>query len=172
MLVILWQRACTPPPQIIDNSTFDTLIITDTIVYNDTTYIPKISYQVKIDTIIDTVEVIKEYYTKNYYQDTIINDTTAFVVIMDTVYKNEIISRKRIVQTFPTHIYTTSIVHDKCKPRLKLKVGFGIGGWQNKFGASGKLLIVTKKDHTYGISYDPINKYAEGSIYWTIKFGK
>ena len=64
--------------------------ITDTI----PKYIPKIEEKIKYipDTIVDTVFVIEEFYTKNVYLDTIKNDY-GHIIVLDTIYKNSIYSR-------------------------------------------------------------------------------
>jgi hypothetical protein len=89
---------------------------------------------------------------------------------MDTLYQNRILSRSVLSEIYPRTIYKTSI--KVIEPRFKLKVGFGVGGWKDKFGASLKVLAVTKSDKTYGASYDFINNFAEVSLNWTIRFKK
>ena len=171
--IIFFQRACSEP-KIVVEKVIDTItkIKIDTITRLDTVYIPKYSYKLRVDTITkyDTVRIIEEYFTKVYYQDTILKDSNAFIVVMDTLYQNEIISRSVYSQIYPRTIYKTS--YRIIDPKFKLKVGFGVGGWDDKFGASLKVLAVTKRDKTYGASYDFINNFAEVSLYWTIRFKK
>ena len=171
--IIIFQRSCNEPKIIVEKVT-DTVtkIQVDTITKRDTVYVPKYSYKLRVDTITkyDTIRIIEEYFTKVYYQDTIINDSNAFVVVMDTLYQNEILTRSVYSQMYPRTIYKTSYKVPDAK--FKLKVGFGVGGWHDKFGASLKILAVTKRDKTYGASYDFINNFAEISLYWTIRLKK
>ena len=47
---------------------------------------------------IDTIEVIREHFTSNYYQDTLKNDTSALIVLNELVERNQIASRELIFQ--------------------------------------------------------------------------
>lgn len=66
-------------------------------------YVPK--WRTRVDTVsefetdtfyrsIDTIEILKDYYSKYAYQDTVQVDTFGNIVISDTITKNYIIARK------------------------------------------------------------------------------
>lgn len=97
--VILYLRACEskkPDPE--------PVIITKEIVRWDTVRISTIEYvpqwkekQVpKWDTVIepvDTSEILKDYFARYFYEDTITLDTLGYIVIQDTVTENKIVYR-------------------------------------------------------------------------------
>lgn len=84
----------------------------DTFPKIDTQYVPKwrTKVEVKIDTFntpIDTFAVLKDFYAKNYYQDTIKLDSLGIIVINDTITRNILASRK-IIPTIAIPVTTIS----------------------------------------------------------------
>ncbi len=146
--------------------------IHDTIL--DTLYLDKeiiITNEIPAD--IDSLAVAMAYYTVRFSSDTLAWDTNAHIVVNDWLFMNKI--QKRVISPFEIYPHLTTVtktVKIPYEPRFVLKVGFGVGGWDDKFGASLKVLAVTKSDQTYGASYDFINNFAEVSLYWTIRFKK
>ncbi len=175
IIIIVLMRACSPKVKPIETHSVDTVlhikVRVDTITLVDTCYIPKISYRVKIDTIIDTVFILQEYFTKNYYTDTILNSSKGFISIADIVYQNKIISRTPTIKLYPETIIQTKTVSVITPARVKVFVGFGINA-QAGFnpGLSGNFALLTKKDHLYSIYFDPINKQVGMNIYFKLKF--
>ncbi len=108
------------------------------IIYRDTTiyksknvYVPT-PYPVEVlkyDTIyktehieIDTAAILADYFKEFYYSDTIINDSTALIIIYDTVSKNRISARQWLYQNRrPTVINNFSVAIPK---PLRIGVGF------------------------------------------------
>lgn len=183
--IIIFQRACQYEPKPCpEQEAFDTsaFIASLPVYYKDTTvYKPKpypVYYytdtgstkRVEIPANIDSFAVAEAFFQTWILQDTILNDTNGLIVVSDIISKNKIQSRvvsPKII--YPHYKFVTKTVTQACQPRFKVFVGGGLGGWVDKFGASAKVLFQTKQDRIYGISYDPINKFAEGSIYWKIK---
>lgn len=175
VIIIILQRACSPSAETINTHSTDTVthIVrrVDTVQLIDTCYIPKISYRVKIDTIIDTVFILQEYFTKNYYTDTILNSSKGFVSIDDIVYQNKIISRTPTIKLYPETIIETRTVSVITPPRVKVFVGFGINATAGfNPGLNANFALLTKKDHLYSIGFDVINKRVDLGIYWKLKF--
>ncbi len=184
VVIILLQRACQPTQEVCPECPqFDTtgFIASLPILYPDTVveYVPKpyIVYKdkekqviVEVPADIDSLEIAQSYFTKWVLQDTILNDTNGLIVINDVLWMNKIVSRMiSPKEIYPHYKVVTKTVTKPYIPRFKMYIGGGIGGWKDKFGASAKVLFQTKKDHVYGLSYDPIQHYAEGSMYWKIK---
>lgn len=106
----------------------------DTIRTVDTLKVPYVV--LKIDTvfteaqlidIIDSancVELAKQYYAKNVYQDTLKNDSTAMVVLIDTVFKNMLHERIVEVTVFEKTNYVQPVP-------IKFELLAGIGIVQN-----------------------------------------
>ena len=173
--IIILQRSCAPKYEQQPNDTVTvTRIVHDTITILDTLYVPQIKYRyrVQVDTVIDTVEVIKEYYTKNFYFDVLKNDSNAFISVSDTIYQNQIISRESVVKVYPTTIYTTNTITEYEKRRNKVFVGVGVNGWVDRFGASVNFGLLTRKDHLYTLGYDPINSNVNFNMYWKLRLRK
>jgi hypothetical protein len=109
---------------------------------------------------VDTVYILKEYYTKRFVSDTI-NDSLLHVVINDTVYNNAIQHRKltykliKPIQTIITNTVTNTIVAPN-----KLHAYYGLGIIANKqyLGIAPELSLQDKNKRIYTIGYDFINK--------------
>ena len=161
---IFFLRECTTP-KVITNHTVDT------IVYNDTAYVPKIDTfnQVHYDTVyidsiilrtieterIDTVYLLREHFTKNFYTDTILNDSKGLIVVNDTLYRNRIKSRLNQIKIF-SH-----------KPKVSnhYYIGMGVIGSSDRMGLMAQGGLLTKKRNLYTIGYDVINKDISLSFY-------
>jgi|2_EtaG_2_1085320.scaffolds.fasta_scaffold23848_4 hypothetical protein len=161
---IIFLRECTPA-RIVNHYT------TDTIVYNDTAYVPKLdtTYLTKVDTVyldsiilktieterIDTVYLLREHFTKNFYTDTILNDSKGLIVVNDTLYRNRIKSRLNQIKIF-SH-----------KPKVSnhYYIGMGVIGSSDRMGLMAQGGLLTKKRNLYTIGYDVINKDISLSFY-------
>lgn len=136
-------------------------------IYHDTTIFVQVPMNV------DTMEIIKNYFAKNVYKDTLhLPDSLGYVVLLDTISKNTIESRMFTASVKQRTIKETTIVKEL--PKTKIFWGVGIGfdkiNYINHVGAN--LLINTKCDKLYnfGAGVD-INKtpFINASIYWKIK---
>ena len=172
--LLIIQNQCQHPKQ--DNQPVsDTIMITsiifDTITIHDTAYQPKYIYKDTGTTkiIYDTVLILKDYFTKYFYSDTILNDTSAQIIINDTIYKNRIISRLPKVKLYHPVITNTILTSERHPERSRrVSAGFTIGGNLNQFNFGPALLLQTKKKTSYSLSYDLINKQVNLSLYWQL----
>ncbi|NCD07540.1 MAG: hypothetical protein EOL97_15640 [Spirochaetia bacterium] len=159
-----------------------TTVITKTDTIRDTTVITKTIYKllpkdtvyIEVPTDVDTDEILKDYYAKKYYNNIYLDDTSAYIGIEDTVFKNEIYSSKlTFINRRPTIINTTTYVtqYDICEPCKQFNIGVGglIGGYTDKFGAGPSIMLTTNKKASYSASYDIINKTGYFGLYWNIK---
>jgi hypothetical protein len=140
----------------------DTVFISDTI--RDTTLITRINYEpgltqtiyVQVPERIDTIEVIQDYVNKHYYCDTLLNDSLAFIVVMDSVSQNKIYSRsfeyrnRRPIAINQTIITTGSSA-------FRFGAGAYIGGNSNSFSA-GVIFSASKDKNVFISGYDFIEK--------------
>lgn len=104
LVMYLW--FFSPEPQVI--TTVETKI--DTVYQRDT--ITEIRYKLKYKTIVDTAwkekdvdtaAILQAYFDKNYFADTLVNDSALFVEVKDTVTQNKIYSRDfSIIRNYPT----------------------------------------------------------------------
>jgi hypothetical protein len=143
-------------------TTHDTLHITDTTTHTTVHnyFYNKAIYTTVPSGKIDTVYILKEYYTKRFVSDTI-NDSLLHVVINDTVYNNAIQHRKfsykltKPIQTIITNTVTNTIVASN-----KLHAYYGLGIIANKhyLGIAPEVSLQDKNKRIYTLGYDFINR--------------
>lgn len=112
----------------VNPNTQNDVIKTDTVIviHNDTIYkhsytpkyIPVERYQ--IDTVSDTIQIVKDYKEVRVYLDTI-HDTSFVVYLRDTITHNQIVSRTYTGNSFQTTKYITKTITEPSK------IKFGIG---------------------------------------------
>lgn len=178
IVVIIIMRSCQPstpnrvdPVPIVIESTNYTPIITN----EDKTIYLKYTETTAPDTIydtifnsngnLDTLAILKDWLIKRDYIDTIVDNDSAMIIITDEVWKNRITNRSFRYTLYPQTIK----VPDR---RVKIFVGFGAHGWKDSFGVHGSAALLTKKDHLYTLSYDPINPTVYLTVYWKLSFRK
>jgi hypothetical protein len=140
--------------------------------------------EVVIPTIVDTQALLKDYFAKNIYKDTLqLPDSLGTIAMIDTITQNKILGRTFNASVKQRTIKETMIV----KELPKTQVYYGITGGFNKedvvsnIGAG--LLIKTKKDKIYNLGIGVANRVTDGTngtlspyigagVYWKIKFKK
>ena len=165
------------------------------------TYVPKYITKIKnviveIPADVDSLQIIKDYYTKYIVKDTLQltydfgseitidsignkpSSSLGFGVLTDTITQNKVISRD-VVWNFqiPT-IYNTTIVKEL--PKRVLYYGAGMAFDQTNAINQIKvgLLYKDKKDKMWGFDVGAINidgnvtPYIGGSMYWKLSFKK
>jgi hypothetical protein len=140
--------------------------------------------EVIIPAVIDTAALLKDYYSKVLYKDTLIlPDSLGTVSVIDTISQNKILGRTFNASVKQRTIKETTIV----KELPKTKVFYGLEGGFNKAdfvsSVGAGVLINTKKDKIYQLGLgvnnqttDGINggftPYIRGGVYWKIKLKK
>jgi len=125
---------------------------------------------------IDTSAVIKEYYSKIVYRDTLnLNEDGGTITVTDTVSQNKIIGRLWKASIKQKVIHDVTIVKDLPKTQIYIggTAGFDKVNVVNFVGPS--ILLKTKRDQIYslGVGYGLNNAISiQGGIYWKIKLGK
>lgn len=175
LIVIFLQRIWLPsqkaPKRPQKVTIYDT--IHDTVPYPVTRYVPKPVYKDTGSTKwkwhkVDTAAILKDYYSRHYYVDTLADDSIAFIIIRDTVSRNRIISRQKQLMFYPSTIKETTI--RKIPNNKKLYVGLSIGRNPKQFALSPSILYTSRKDNAYAFSYDILNHDMYLSMYWKIRF--
>jgi len=152
---LLWLTQCRRTEPIIEEIV-KTEVVTkwDTVEVAKTEYVPKIVERVIVDidtfsTPIDTVSVLKDYYAKYFYTDTIQIDTLGSIVINDTITRNLIAMRDVQSNIF---IPTTTITNTVYLNRREFYGGISITGQPTQLDfINGELLYKGKKRNAYGI---------------------
>jgi hypothetical protein len=138
--------------------------------------------QVVIPAVIDTMALLKDYYSKVLYKDTLVlPDSLGTVSLLDTISQNKILGRTFNASVKQRTIKETMIV----KELPKTKVFYGLEGGFNKAdfvsSVGAGVLINTKKDKIFQLGLGVNNKttdgtnggftpYVRGGVYWKIKF--
>ena len=136
-------------------------------IYHDTTIFVQVPMNV------DTMAIIKNYFAKNVYKDTLhLPDSLGYVILLDTISKNTIESRMFTASVKQRTIKETTIVKELPKTKIFWGVGLGFDKTNYIHHIQGNLLINTKCDKLYNIGAGvDINKvpFINASIYWKIK---
>ena len=140
--------------------------------------------EVIIPAIIDTLALLKDYYSKVLYKDTLIlPDSLGTVSVIDTITQNKILGRTFNASIKQRTIKETTIVKELPKTKLfyGLEGGFNKADFVSSVGAG--VLINTKKDKIYQLGLGVTNQttdgttggftpYVRGGVYWKLKLKK
>jgi hypothetical protein len=140
--------------------------------------------EVIIPAVIDTMALLKDYYSKVLYKDTLVlPDSLGTVSLLDTISQNKILGRTFNASVKQRTIKETMIV----KELPKTKVFYGLEGGFNKAdfvsSVGAGILINTKKDKIFQLGLGVNNKttdgtnggftpYVRGGVYWKLKLKK
>jgi len=172
--LLLGQKGCSSTPPVEPQTITEVVTRWDTLKVATKEYVPKYIKKtvVNIDTFqapIDTMSILRDYYAKYFYTDTIKVDSLGFIVINDTVTRNLI--SKRDVQS-NIFIPTTTITNTTYLYKRELFWGASISGNQEQIQSiNGELMYVSKKRNAYGFgvgvdqNFQPI---FTGRLYWKI----
>lgn len=136
-------------------------------IYHDTTIFVQVPMNV------DTLEIIKAYFAKNVFKDTLrLPDSLGYVTVQDTISQNKIAARQYFASVKQRTIKETTIVKELPKTKIFWGVGAGFDKPDFIHHVDVNLLINTKCDRLYNIGAGvDINKvpFINASIYWKIK---
>ena len=173
-VLLFYQNSCSSTPPVEPQTITEVVTRWDTLKVATKEYVPKYIRKtiVNIDTFqapIDTMSILRDYYAKYFYTDTIKVDSLGFIVINDTVTRNLI--SKRDVQS-NIFIPTTTITNTTYLYKRELFWGASISGNQEQIQSiNGELMYVNKKRNAYGFgvgvdqNFQPI---FTGRLYWKI----
>lgn len=152
----------------------------DTITIDKKVYVPKWKTKIvtKVDSIlvntpIDTLEVLKDYYAKNVFVDEIQLDSLGVVTITDTIWKNTLFNRQVNSDII---IPTTTVTQTKYINQRELYWGFGLNGSSKQFNyVGGSLLYRNRKKQAFGLGIgvnDQLQPVISTQFLWKIEFPK
>ena len=141
--------------------------------------------EVTIPTIIDTLALLKDYYSKVLYKDVLVlPDSLGTVDVTDTISQNKILGRTFNANVKQRIIKETTIV----KELPKTQIYYGFTGGFNKVDVVANLgagvLIKSKSDKIYQLGIGVANTvgsdgtngvlspFIGGGVFWKIKFKK
>jgi hypothetical protein len=174
--VLLWlQRSCSSSPEITEPQVITKVEVRyDTVETIKETYVPK--YITRIETVIDTfttpidtVNILKNYYAKYFYSDTLKIDTLGYAVINDTITQNTILARDIRTNVL---IPTTTITKEIYLNNREFYWGLGLQGKKDQLNyLGGELLYRNKKYQVYGLGVgvnENLQPVISGRLYWKI----
>ena len=152
-VLLFLQRGCSSTPPVEPEVIKEVVTRWDTVKIEKTQYVPKIVEKVVVDidtfsTPIDTVTVLKDYYAKYSYTDTIQLDTLGSIVISDTITRNLISYRDVQPNIF---IPTTTVTNTVYLYKREFFGGIAVGATNQAVqNINAELLYVNKKRQAYG----------------------
>jgi len=146
----------------------------DTVNVVQTEYVPK--WRTKIvtehDTIpadVDTMSILKDYYAKYYYTDTLTLDTLGYLVVNDTITQNSILSRRFESKV---QIPTTTITKEIYLNKREFYWGLGVHGRTDQLNyVGGEFMYRTKNKQVYGLGIglnQDLKPVVGGRMFWKI----
>ena len=120
--------------------------------------------EVQIPTIVDTAALLKDFFAKNIYKDTLhLPDSLGSIALIDTISKNKILGRTFNASVKQRTIKETTIV----KELPKTKVFYGFEGGFNKTDVVSHigmgLILNTKSDKIYNLGIGVANRVVDGT---------
>lgn len=192
IIIILVMRACsgegdTGKPEtinvnghayeVVDKRTDTVYVPKDTIVYKPGKVLWKDKpIYLPISPNVDSLKVIKDYYSTIVYRDTLyLSKNMGYVSVTDTISQNKIIGRLWSARLKKETIHETTIVKEPARTQLYIggTVGFDTKSPINFVGPT--LMLKTKSDRVYllsaGYGVDQ-RTIIQGGLLWKIKFRK
>jgi hypothetical protein len=121
---------------------------------------------VNVPSDVDTTKILKDYYSKVFYSDTLkLDENLGSITIKDTVYMNSIHNRKWVAKINKVTINKTNIVEEL--PKTQLYIGGVAGVLTIKNGFIGPSIMLKTKKDTYinvnvGFGMDKMMVYQVG----------
>jgi hypothetical protein len=175
VVIILFMRSCNGGSDPVEPEVITKIEVRyDTIETVKETYIPKWKTKIvtEVDTFqvqIDTLAILKDYYAKYVYSDTLQIDTIGYAVINDTITRNTILARDIRTNIL---IPTTTITKEIYLNKNEFYWGLGLSGRTDQINyLGGELLWKNKKKQAYGFgigvnqNFQPV---ISGRMYWKI----
>lgn len=153
MLLNLCSRK--PDTQIIESHTSDT-IPGDSITYEVHILKPVPKY---IDTgsrhyfDVDSLAILKAYFAKVIYLDTLLDDSSAFIAILDTIYNNRLQNRKLYFANRRATVINNTTYAQPQNEKMQLYVGAMLATMPDKINIGPVILITTPRGMAYSYEY-------------------
>ena len=172
--VLLYQSQCSKKPDVEPEVIVTIETKWDTVSVTQTEYVPKWRTRVvtKHDTIpsdIDTMSILKDYYSKFHYVDTLTLDTLGYLVLSDTISKNSIVSRSF---TSGITIPTTTITKEIYLKKREFFWGMGLNGDPSQLNyLGGEFMYKNKQRNMFGVGVgvnQDLQPVFSGRMYWKI----
>lgn len=174
VLVLLYQSQCSRKDPVEPEVIVTIETKWDTVNVIQTEYVPKwrtrvVTERVEVPSEIDTMSILRDYYVKYHYTDTLTLDTLGFLVLNDTISQNSILSRSF---TSDISIPTTTITKEIYLNKREFYWGMGVNGGTSQLDyVGGEFMFKNKQRNMYGIGVgvnQDLQPTISGRIYWKI----
>ena len=187
-IIIFLQFFVPPQIEIEEKLVYDT--IPQEVIYEVEVEVP---YEVEVEKIVevpaptplvDTSFILKNFFIKNFVQDTItLNNNQGVVYLFDSISQNKVVSRNFSATIKPKIVREPALE----LPKIRNQVYVGLNGalsqqdWVNSIGTS--ILLKTKDDKVFQLGGGFANRtldgttgkfypYVTGGVYWKLKFNR
>lgn len=118
---------------------------------------------------VDTAAILRDYFARVVYLDTLKDDSTAFIAILDTVTQNRLMGRHLLyANRKPTSIIHTTTIQPADPERLKLYAGAMFALTPERSDLGPALIMMTPRGAGYSYAYGINEKTHTLSIVWRI----
>lgn len=166
MLVVFLQRECHRCPDCPELPKPDTITYYDTVQITTEPIKPKpgrVEYIV-IPTTIDTFAIIRDYFSRRYGEDTLINNRDLFLSLRWEMKENRpTLFKPTIINRIPT----TVITHTPAR-KIDIYAGAVMRGNVRSFGFAPTVLL-RWDNATYSLGYDVMHREVNGGLFWRIR---
>jgi len=173
-VVLLYQSQCSKKDPIEPEVIVTIETKWDTVNVTQTEYVPK--WRTKVvtehDTIpqdIDTMSILRDYYAKYHYTDTLTLDTLGFLVLNDTISKNSVLSRSF---TSDISMPTTNITIEIYLKKREFCWGMRLNGDPSQLNyLGGEFMYKNKQRNMFGVGVgvnQDLQPVFSGRMYWKI----
>lgn len=162
--------------EVVDRRRDTTYVTRDSIIFREGKKIKvEVKVPVYIPTEVDTQNILKDYFSKRFYIDTLDLGQKSFVIIKDTITENKILAR--VFESSITERIISDTLFLKEPPKRQMFIGFQMGFDKKDLINYGglSLLYKDKKDKIFGLGIG-INSNGQptlmGNMNWKIQLKK
>lgn len=165
----------------VNNTDSDTIVIRDTIEHVDTysvtvnNPVPYIVNHTVTDSFmmnVDTAQILHDFYNELIYIDTLVNDSSLFAVIRDTVTRNMITGRGFDAFVRCKTIINNITINNGEEAVNKLFIGPSVSSYAGKLGAGVCVSFFSKNEKMYSLNADLVNRNATFGYLFKLKIKK
>ena len=174
VVLVLFQSQCSRKPDVEPEVIVTIETKWDTVNVVQTEYVPKwrtrvVTERVEVPSEIDTMSILRDYYAKYYYADTLTLDTLGFLVLNDTISQNSVMSRSFVSDI---SIPTTTITKEIYLKKREFYWGMGLSGDQSQLNyLGGEFMYKNKQRNMFGVGMgvnQDLQPVVSGRMYWKI----
>lgn len=173
IIILVLQRSCTSPnipsEPVVIRVTDTTWIKKDTIIYRNKPVPYRVEVPVEVPAKVDTNAILKDYFAKYIYKDSIPIDTFGYVRITDIITQNKIEKREYTLSyQIPTIRDSVTVI---MPPVYKNQVYIGPEVMTPQIYFGGNIVLKTKRNQMYNIGggISPLGPQFKVGMAWLIK---